>query len=230
LTALLNLDWEAPGANDPTTAEWVCCDRTTFNFMTTDGPTTGVILAGGQARRMGGVDKGLVELAGRPLLSWILEGLEPQVDRILINANRNQDRYAQFGHPVVEDAYGHFEGPLAGFAASMRYAGNGRILTLPCDSPSPPADLAGRLADALKSRNAELAVAHDGGRLQPVYALIPVKLLESLQEFLEAGDRKIDRWYAHHRMATADFSYCPDAFLNLNRPEDMERIQAIVAT
>ena len=192
--------------------------------MDSCSPLTGTILAGGQARRMGGIDKGLVEVAGRPMVEWIIERLTPQVDDIIINANRNHERYAAYGYPVVADGFGEYEGPLAGFAAAMGRAGAGAILTVPCDSPSPPPELARRLLGALRDNDAELAVAHDGDRLQPVYALLPVSLLTSLRGFLAAGDRKIDLWYARHRMATADFSDNGAAFLNLNRPGDMERL------
>lgn len=188
----------------------------------------GTILAGGQARRMGGIDKGLVEIAGRPMIEWIIERLEPQVDDIIVNANRNHDRYAGYGFPVVADGFGDYQGPLAGFAAAMERAATGSILTVPCDSPFPPPDLARRLLAVLRASDAELAVAHDGDRLQPVYALLPVSLLDSLRSFLAAGERKIDLWYARHRMATADFSDRREAFLNLNRPEDMERLLTVM--
>jgi molybdopterin-guanine dinucleotide biosynthesis protein A len=111
----------------------------------------------------------------------------------------------------------------------MEHAGQGALLTVPCDSPAPPPDLARRLLAAMDDGNAELAVAHDGDRLQPVYALLPVILLDSLRSFLEAGDRKIDLWYARHRMVTADFGDHREAFLNLNRPQDMDRLLASVA-
>lgn len=196
--------------------------------MASYSPLIGTILAGGQARRMGGIDKGLVDVAGRPMIAWIIERLEPQVDSIIINANRNHEAYASYGYPVVADGFGEYEGPLAGFAAAMEQAGAGAIVTVPCDSPSPPPDLARRLLAALQADDAELAVAHDGERLQPVYALLPVNLLASLRAFLAAGDRKLDLWYARHRMATANFSDHRDAFLNLNCPEDMDRLSITV--
>ena len=177
---------------------------------------------------MGGIEKGLVEIAGRPMIEWIIERLESQVDDIIINANRNHERYAGYGFPVVADGFGDYEGPLAGFAAAMERAATGTILTVPCDSPFPPPELAQRLLAAMRDSDAELAVAHDGDRLQPVYALLPVSLLDSLRSFLAAGERKIDRWYARHRMATADFSDRREAFLNLNRPEDMERLLTVM--
>lgn len=188
-------------------------------------PLTGIILAGGRARRMGGIDKGLVEVNRRPMVEWIIERLAPQVDTLVINANRNHELYSRYGYPVVADGFGDYEGPLAGFAAAMAHAGTGALVSVPCDSPAPPPNLARRLTAAMERDGAELAVAHDGDRLQPVYALLPVTLLDSLRAFLAGGDRKIDLWYARHHMTTADFSDCRDAFLNLNRPEDMDRIQ-----
>lgn len=197
--------------------------------MTLSRPLIGTILAGGQARRMGGIDKGLVEIGGRPMIDWIIERLSPQVDQIVINANRNRDTYGLRGHPIVADDFGSYEGPLAGFSATMKQAGSGTLLTVPCDSPVPPPVLADRLITALEEADADLAVAHDGDRLQPVYALLPVTLQASLQEFLDAGDRKIDLWYAKHRMATADFSDYREAFLNLNRPDELDLIRKAVS-
>jgi molybdenum cofactor guanylyltransferase len=189
----------------------------------------GVILAGGQARRLGGVDKGLVEVEGRPMIEWIVDALAPQVDAMVISANRNTERYGRYGFPVVGDLLPSYQGPLAGFAAALQVVpADAMILTVPCDSPVPPPDLASRLVAALTLGRAELAVAHDGERLQPVYALIPAALRDSLGRFLAAGDRKIDLWYARHRMATADFSDFKDRFLNLNRPEDLHEVQRLV--
>lgn len=187
---------------------------------------TALILAGGQGRRLGGRDKGLVELAGRPIIEWVLQGIGPQVGRVLINANRNQARYAAYGHPVINDELADYQGPLAGFAAGMARAETPWLLTLPCDGPLVPPELAARMRAALAGQDAELAVAHDGERLQPVYALLPVSLARSLQAFLATGDRKIDRWYAQHRMATVDFSDCRDCFGNVNSPEDQQRLAA----
>ncbi len=113
-----------------------------------------------------------------------------------------------------------FQGPLAGFAAALSACNTDYIMTLPCDGPSVPADLAARLSKAIIDNEAELAVAHDGQRMQPVYALIPRSLLGSLQTFLDAGDRKIDLWYAQHNVAQADFSDVPDTFFNINTEED----------
>lgn len=193
-------------------------------------PIIGTILAGGQARRLGGVDKGLVEVAGRPMIEWIVDALTPQVDGLIINANRNAERYATYGFPVVADGLPNYQGPLAGFAAAMDYVGTeGAILTVPCDSPILPSDLEARLSAALEQAKAELAVAHDGERLQPVYSLIPVALRASLASFLASGERKIDLWYARHRVAATDFSDCRDHFVNLNRPDDLERVERLLS-
>ena len=187
---------------------------------------TGVILAGGRGRRMGGSDKGLVDLAGRRLVEYVLDGLAPQVGAILINANRNQEIYERYGYPLVDDALDGYQGPLAGFAAAMAAAHTPWILTVPCDGPRVPGQLLARLANALTRGQADLAVAHDGERLQPVHALLPVALAGSLTDFLAAGERKIDLWYARHRMTTADFSDCPGSFRNVNTPEQREHMAA----
>jgi molybdopterin-guanine dinucleotide biosynthesis protein A len=190
-----------------------------------DTGITGIVLAGGQGRRMGGRDKGLVEFQGRPLIAWVLEALGPQVDTIVINANRNPERYAEFGYPVVADALDGYQGPLAGFASGMVHASTPLALTVPCDGPLLPQDLAGRLRTALEEAGAQIAVAHDGQRMQPVYALLRTDLLPSLQAFLSEGERKIDRWYLRHRTVTVDFSDRPETFANINSPEDRRALE-----
>lgn len=190
---------------------------------------TGVVLAGGRARRMGGRDKGLVELAGRPMVDYVLEALRPQVAATLINANRSHEHYAAYGCEVVADSFGDFSGPLAGMASAMGHAATDFIVTVPCDTPLLPACLAERLCRALEADAADLAVAHDGERMQPVFALLRVALLPDLRRALAAGERKIDRWYAAHRVALADFSDRPEAFVNVNSPEELEAVGARLA-
>ena len=186
---------------------------------------TAVILAGGRGRRMGGKDKGLVDLNGAPLIEYTLSAVSPQVGRLVINANRNIEEYQRYGFPVVSDTMADYQGPLAGFASAMAAAETEYIVTIPCDSPLLPDDLVQRLVQALNREDAELAVAHDGHRLQPVFALIQVSLLPSLLQFLQRGDRKIDLWYAQHKMAKADFSDIPETFLNINTPADQQQLQ-----
>ena len=185
-----------------------------------------VILAGGRARRMGGEDKGLIELKGRPLLDYIISALRPQVGEILVNANRNLDRYRAFGYPVVEDIMGDYFGPLVGMATGMQATGKPYLLTLPCDSPLVPAQLAAMLYHGMLTEQAELSVAHDGVRMQPVFALLDCQLLPGLLDYLNEGGRKIDTWYAQHRLAQVDFSAVPEAFLNLNAPEDKAELES----
>jgi len=185
---------------------------------------TGVILAGGLARRMGGQDKGLVEFGGRPLVEWVINSLRPQVHALVINANRNRDRYADYGYPVIADAMADFQGPLAGFSSALAAVRTPWIITVPCDGPYPAPDLVARLCTALREQQAELATASDGRRMQPVFALIPRALAPSLEAFLAAGERKIDRWYARHRTAIADFSDRPGCFANINSDDDVERL------
>ena len=181
---------------------------------------------------MGGQDKGLMHLAGRPLIGWVIAAVQPQVGPILISANRNQAAYAAFGHPVIGDnAIGEglagFQGPLAGIAAALSVAETPWLLTLPCDAPLPPADLAARLAAALARAGRELAVAWDGERGQPVHALLSRRLLPDLLDALAAGERRLEAWQAWHHPAIADFSDCPQAFLNLNTPEDIQRLEGL---
>lgn len=181
---------------------------------------TAVILAGGKARRMGGEDKGLVDLDGKPMIEYVIEAVQPQVGTLTINANRNLERYESFGFPVVSDMMGDYFGPLVGMASAMQIADTRYLLTVPCDSPLLREDLVGRLYTAIKNEDAELSVAHDGERMQPVFALLRTELLPSLLAYLEAGGRKIDTWYNQHKVALADFSMFPDMFLNINTPED----------
>ena len=185
---------------------------------------TVVVLAGGRGRRMGGRDKGLVEIGGAALIEHVISIMAPQAGKLMINANRNAEAYRRYGYAVVNDSMSGFQGPLAGFASAMANADTPYVVTIPCDSPLLPDDLVQRLIDALHDGHAELAVAHDGERLQPVFALIDVRLLASLQRFLERGDRKIDLWYAGHKMALTDFSDSPNMFLNLNTPADEESL------
>ncbi len=193
--------------------------------MSTQDQITAVILAGGRGRRMGGIDKGLVEFHGRPLIEHVIEALAGQVRTLIINANRNLVRYQRFGFPVIADSLNDYQGPLAGFLAAMETAQTPYIVTVPCDGPLLADDLVERLVQAREREAAEIAVAHDGQRMQPVYALIPVDLKQSLQRYLDGGDRKIDLWYARHRVALADFSDLPSTFVNINTEEERDRLQ-----
>ena len=181
---------------------------------------TGIVLAGGQGRRMGGVDKGLQLLHGKPMVAAVLERLAPQVSEIVINANQNLERYAHFGHRVVPDAIGGFAGPLAGLHAGLGAASHTLALTVPCDSPFLPLDLFSRLANALKEN--DLAVAKTGDRAHPVFALVRSTVRKNLEEFLANGGRKIDAWYASLEVVEVRFDDEADAFRNINTREELD--------
>lgn len=190
------------------------------NTTTPFNDITAVILAGGKARRMGGEDKGLIDLHGKPLLDYIIAGLKPQAGHILVNANRNLDRYRAFGYPVAADIMGDYFGPLVGMATGMQVSSTPFIVTVPCDSPFIPPRLTDRLYRDMLDADADISVAHDGVRMQPVFALLRCELLPDLMTYLDGGGRKIDTWYTQHRLVESDFSDLPDTFLNLNKPGD----------
>ncbi|ELC7281659.1 molybdenum cofactor guanylyltransferase MobA [Aeromonas veronii] len=183
-----------------------------------------VILAGGRATRMGGEDKGWVALAGRPLINHVLARLRPQVDEVLINANRSQPRYQALA-PVISDDNNDYLGPLAGMQAGLAAARHDWVLFVPCDGPALPLDLMSRFRAAL-TPDTELVVAHDGDWLQPVVALLHKSLLPSLTAALAEGERKIDIWFARHNMAVVSFADQPDAFINLNSPAELAAYEA----
>jgi molybdopterin-guanine dinucleotide biosynthesis protein A len=182
---------------------------------------TGVVLAGGQGRRMGGVDKGLQALRGRPMVSWVLERFAPQVDEVLINANQNLEAYAAFGHRVIPDEIGGFAGPLAGLHRALSEASHGLVATVPCDSPFLPLDLVPRLMGTLDRGAAELAVAKTHQQPHPVFCLCRRSLLPHLTSFLRGGGRKIDAWYASLRVVEVPFDDEADAFRNINTPDEL---------
>ena len=170
---------------------------------------------------MGGVDKGLQPLQGRPLIQHVIERLRPQVDRVLINANQNLERYAEFGCAVVPDRVSGFAGPLAGLDAGLHAAEAPLIVTVPCDSPFLPRDLVPRLLEALDHGAAELAVAKTGRQPHPVFCLCRRSLLAHLTSFLREGGRKIDAWYSSLRVVEVPFDDEEDAFRNINTPDEL---------
>ena len=191
-------------------------------------PVSAVILAGGRATRMGGEDKGWVQLAGRPLIDHVLCRLRPQVDEILINANRNQPRYQALA-PVICDDNNDYLGPLAGMQVGLAAARHDWVLFVPCDGPALPLDLMSRFRAAL-TPTTELVVAHDGDWLQPVVALLHKSLLPSLSQALAEGERKIDIWFARHQMTVVSFADQPDAFINLNSPAELAAYETRLLT
>ena len=183
------------------------------------GAVSGVVLAGGQGRRMGGVDKGLQPLRGKPMAQWALERLAPQVDEILINCNQNLDAYARFGYRLVPDEIGGFAGPLAGLHASLKAAAHPLVVTVPCDSPFLPSDLVSRLKQHLNGK--DLAVAKTGDQPHPVFSLVRKDVLADLEAFLRSGGRKIDAWYASLATVEVSFDDEADAFRNINTLDEL---------
>lgn len=187
---------------------------------------TGVILAGGRARRMGKQDKGLLTLRGKPLIEYSLARLEPQVAKLVINANRNIERYQAYGYPVITDRVTGYAGPLAGMLSALAVIETEYLLTVPCDCPLFPKNLAFRLFAALEKTDAEISVVSNGIRRQPVFLLLHRRLEQDLANYLNEGGRKIDTWLEQHPLAEADFSDQPDAFLNVNTPRDINELES----
>jgi molybdopterin-guanine dinucleotide biosynthesis protein A len=182
---------------------------------------SGIVLAGGQGRRMGGVDKGLQLLRGRPMVEWVLERLAPQVSELIVNANQNTQTYEKYGHRVVRDEIAGFAGPLAGLHAGLKAAKHPLVVTVPCDSPFLPQDLVLRLKNSLGEK--DLAVAKTGDQAHPVFSLMKREVRESLEAFLAAGGRKIDAWYAALKVVEVSFDDEADAFRNINTLEELRR-------
>ncbi|PSW06207.1 molybdenum cofactor guanylyltransferase MobA [Photobacterium lipolyticum] len=189
--------------------------------MPTAEQTSWVILAGGQASRMGGNDKGLVELAGKAMIEHVIEALKTQTSSIAINANRNCDRYQAYGS-VFGDHIQNYPGPLGGMHAALHHKDNEWIGFVPCDCPRLPSDLVTRMANACQE-DTDIAVAHDGDHIQPVVTLVNRRILPKLEAFLANGDRKIILLYRQCNMITVDFSDQPNAFANLNTPEELQQ-------
>jgi molybdopterin-guanine dinucleotide biosynthesis protein A len=186
---------------------------------------TGLILAGGRGSRMGDVDKGLQPFRGAPMVAEVLKRFSPQVDEVLINANRNLEAYAAFGHRVVPDAIDGFAGPLAGLHIGMSQASHPLIVTVPCDSPFLPADLVARLLAAMTSANADLAVAKTFDQAHPVFCLTRRDLEPHLRAFLESGQRKIDKWYATLKVVEVPFDDQEQAFANINTVDELKSLE-----
>lgn len=186
---------------------------------------TGVILAGGRAERMGGRDKGLLPLAGEPLIAHGIRRLQPQVAELLISANRHLETYRQFGCRVVNDSDSRFRGPLAGILAALRAATTPYVLTAPCDSPLLPPDYAQRMWAALERAQATASVGYSDGRWQPVFALAPVHLQHDLADYLAAGEGNAGRWWQQHSLAPVEFPDAPLLFRNLNTPDQLAQLE-----
>ncbi len=205
--------------------------------MTIDtGKIAGVLLAGGLSRRMGGGDKTLRTLGGRPILDRILDRVRPQVGRLVVNANGDPARFAGYGLPVAADVVPDFAGPLAGVLTGLDWAAENApgaewVASFATDAPFVPTDLVARLLDAVVREGADLACAASDGQHHPVFGLWPVRLREDLRRaMLDEGVRKVDAWTARYRLAVAEFQASPvDPFFNANRPDDLAEAERLVA-
>ena len=181
---------------------------------------TGVILAGGEGKRMGGVDKGLEIFRDRPLIEHVIERLRPQVDQLLISANRNLDQYREYGFPLVQDQHADRYGPLAGVLAAMQSAKTHYVVTAPCDTPALPLDLVERLGEALMDSGADICAVSIGGRLEPAFQFARTELAGALEDYLESGERRAMRWITLQKSCVVEFDDS-SAFLNLNTREEL---------
>ncbi len=192
--------------------------------MGTQTKVTGVILAGGLARRMNNQEKGLVNFNGQPLVSYAIGALGDVADETIISANRNIQNYQKFGLPVVSDLNDNFDGPLAGILAAMLYTQTGDLLVIPCDSPYIKACHLQALLSA-RSQDVDVAVAFDGKRLHPVFLAISLTTLPSLQVYLQSGQRKVETWLEQQKLAKVDFSDEAEIFININSQAELMDLQ-----
>ena len=197
----------------------------------------GVLLAGGRAKRMGGGDKGLRALCGRPIMDYIVERARPQVAALLINANGDPERFLGYGLPVVPDVIEDFAGPLAGVLTGMEWAAANEpqcpwVATFACDAPFAPLDLVARFLAAVEEEGADMACAASRGRAHPVFGLWPVALAAELRQAMSEQDmRKIDRWTARYNLIEVDFAADPfDPFFNINAPENLAEAERLLST
>lgn len=194
--------------------------------MNNSAKITGVILAGGLARRMNHQDKGLVCYRGRPLVSYAIATLAPLVDETIINANRHHERYQQFGLRVVADQTDSFDGPLAGILTAMLNTDANVLLVVPCDAPLMTSEQLQKLLTTRAALNADVAVAFDGERLHPVFLAIHSRVQSSLQDYLASGERKVQAWLAQQHTVQVDFSDAPEIFTNLNTLAELSSLEA----
>ena len=192
--------------------------------MSDQNKVSGLVLAGGLARRMLHQDKGLILFNHQAMISYALAAMSPLVDELLISANRNIETYHQFGYRVICDSHQVFDGPLAGILAGMKAAKHGILLVTPCDSPLIQARHLQRLLNAMDAGH-ELATAFDGERLHPVFLAVSTRLQLSLSEYLHRGERKLENWLNQHKLVKVDFSDEKEIFTNINTFDELHKLE-----
>jgi molybdopterin-guanine dinucleotide biosynthesis protein A len=193
-------------------------------MMSGQNKVTGVVLAGGLARRMNKQDKGLIEYHNKSMVTYAVKAMMEVTDNVVINANRNLDAYAQFGCEVITDQTDTFDGPLAGILSAMMYAETSIVCVIPCDSPLIKAKHLQRLLIALDD-TVDIAVASDGNRMQPVFLALKTSLQPDLEAYLQAGERKIDVWLQQHSLRVVDFSQDKNIFMNINTLDELNALE-----
>lgn len=191
----------------------------------TSSSVTAVVLAGGAGRRMAGQDKGLIPLQGKPLIHYVLGRLAGQTGKLLINCNRNQQVYAAFGYPLLQDSMAGGLGPLAGLLVALEQSDSEFVLSVPCDTPYLPRDLVPRMLATLQQEHAHACTVSDGERLHPVIMLVHRDTAPGLRHYLESGKRKVHDWYYSVAHCSTDFSDQPQAFVNINTPDQLEQAE-----
>lgn len=186
---------------------------------------TGVVLAGGQAKRMNNKDKGLILINGKPLIKYVLDTLEPQVNKILINANRNLDQYSVYGYPVIADQDSGYLGPLSGMLTALKQATTDYIFVVPCDTPLLPGNIVSLFTHDIEHDPLRPRVAHDAKRIQPLFALLHKSLIENLTQFIGRGERKAEIWILNQNPIIVNFADQSDCFVNINQTEDISKIE-----
>lgn len=194
--------------------------------ITASKEITGLILAGGRAKRMGGNDKGLIVLDGKCMIEHCIVKLQPQVDQIFISANRNIEEYSKYGFTVLEDCYGEHEGPLVGLLGALENSLNSSVLIVPCDAPLFSTHLAKRLLEFYIEGETLAVIPHDGTRLQTLFGLYSINTISSLKEYLQSGQRKVESWVTSLPHAIVDFSNESESFMNINTENDLQIVQS----
>lgn len=188
-----------------------------------------IILAGGEGRRMGGCDKGLVPFQSQPMVAFAVRLVRPFVRRVIISCNRHLPEYAVLADEVVEDSLEGFQGPLAGILAGLKVSRSDQVLVLPCDTPLLESVLIERLLAAATASPESIAVLSEGDRLHPLHAVIPRLLADDLEHWLEGGQRAVQRWMRNHSLQLIDISDLSDQLCNLNTFQELKSLEALTS-
>jgi len=189
---------------------------------------TGIIIAGGQSKRMQYADKGLTKIHGKPMISYVINSLSKQVNNIIINSNSYIKEYQKFGYPVIADTMDNHQGPLAGIVSVLTVVETPYAMILPCDVPCCPTTLGPQLMNAMQHKNADVCVAHDGRRMQSLIMLLRCSIKTHMESYLASGQRKVETWILNQHYTTADFSQNHQWFFNVNTPDELAHLDKFI--